>query len=257
MQTTSHIPTTEVALMTTPLHLTIRSVPTFVLLSCNDSYRVGVYCNISSAPCDTLYPCLNTGSCLNDKTLATGYRCHCLPGFNGSDCDLDTRPCKPSTCFNNGTVSSQHAKNFSFSIVGTCVNKSSTEFICHCADGWFGIHCETKVNYCSNVTCQNSGVCRSSVRNYTCQCLGNSYSGRYCERKQSALVALQVVGKSFASVAIACLITLLVIFMTLDVLKYGFGIDPTLNDVQQRRSRKPVRKKEKTVPMAVRFTYVN
>ena len=77
--------------------------PAFVVLSCNDSYRVGAYCNISSAPCDALHPCQNNGTCVDDKTMPTGYQCHCAPGFIGSECLEDTRPCKPTTCFNNGT----------------------------------------------------------------------------------------------------------------------------------------------------------
>ena len=115
------------------------------------------------------------------------------------------------------------------------MNTSSTTFNCSCPDGWSGQHCETRVSYCHDVVCQNSGVCLSTFRNYTCQCLGSSFSGRHCETAQTTLVTLQKVTKSFASVAIACLITILLTFITLDVLKYSFHIGPTPNDLKSKK----------------------
>ena len=238
--------------------------PIFVVLSCNDSYRVGAYCNISSSPCDAVHPCQNEGTCVNDKTLLTGYQCQCSIGFIGSECQEDTRPCKPNTCFNNGIFRSKLTVNGSLrvSAVGMCMNTSNTDFNCTCPDGWSGVHCETRVNYCHDVICQNSGVCLSSFKNYTCRCLGSSYSGRHCETKQNTLVNLQIAAKSFASVAIACLITLLVVFITLDVLKYAFRIGPTPEDLRGAPRRRALRKRAgkrtgQNVPLAVRFIYVH
>ena len=56
-------------------------------------------------------------------------------------------------------------------VLGVCNETSNTTFICICQVGWQGIYCETKINYCENVTCLNNGVCQSSLLNYTCQCL--------------------------------------------------------------------------------------
>ena len=137
------------------------------------------------------------------------------------------------------------------------MNTSNTDFNCTCPDGWSGVHCETRVNYCGSIICQNSGVCLSSFKNYTCQCLGSSYSGRHCETKQNTLVALQKVTKSFASVAIACLITLLVIFITLDVLKYAFRIGPAPEDLHPAATKRAAKKRGQRLSVAVRFIYVN
>jgi hypothetical protein len=50
-----------------------------------------------------LKPCRNNGNCTNDNTTANAYICTCPPGFDGAQCQLDNRPCKPTTCWNNGT----------------------------------------------------------------------------------------------------------------------------------------------------------
>ena len=64
---------------------------------------MGIGCNVSSHPCETLKPCQNNGTCSNAPTDISGYSCICLPGFNGTQCQYDHRPCKPTTCWNNGT----------------------------------------------------------------------------------------------------------------------------------------------------------
>jgi hypothetical protein len=93
--------------------------------------------------------------------------------------------------------------------------------------GWEGIYCERKVNYCQNVTCQNRGVCRPLFRNYTCEYFGKSFSGRHCEITASSIVVHQMACKSFGYIAIFALITVFMFVVIMDVLKYGFGIDPT------------------------------
>jgi len=52
-----------------------------------------------------LKPCQNSGTCYNNNTLSYGYVCLCLSGFNGTQCELDYRPCKPNTCWNDGNYS--------------------------------------------------------------------------------------------------------------------------------------------------------
>ena len=76
----------------------------FILLACNDSDHMGVSCNISTSPCALLSPCLNQATCTANKTSPQGYLCRCPPAFQGGDCEIDTRPCKPDTCRNNGTL---------------------------------------------------------------------------------------------------------------------------------------------------------
>ena len=136
--------------------------------------------------------------------------------------------------------------------VGSCHEISSTTFRCSCKPGWQGARCETQVDYCADVTCLNNGVCRGSLLNYTCQCLGEAFSGRHCEIKASATVVRQAVSRSLAFVAIIVLSITLCFIVVLDVLKYCFGIDPVAQGtprLAKKRHRKP--------PVGVRFIYVN
>lgn len=68
------------------------------------------------------------------------------------------------------------------------MTKSIDDFLCICAEGWTDIHCQTKVDYCQNITCQNNGVCQSLFRDYKCEYSSNSYSGHYCEITSSELI---------------------------------------------------------------------
>lgn len=70
---------------------------------CSDPQVIGTSCNVSSTPCDILHPCQNNGKCVNNKSVSNGYICECPWGFDGDTCQLDIRPCKNDTCWNNGT----------------------------------------------------------------------------------------------------------------------------------------------------------
>lgn len=137
------------------------------------------------------------------------------------------------------------------------MNISDTDFLCVCSQDWIGIHCETKVNYCKNVTCKNNAVCRSLSGNFKCECLTTSYSGRYCEITATDLSIRQIISRSFAYIVIIFLISVFIFVITLDILKYGFNIDPAEN-IQRRRWRTGFRKKQKRKPHVImRFKYVN
>ena len=70
-------------------------------LTCWSLTHIGLYCNISSKACDILQPCRNNGTC-NNIDDNRGYTCSCPLHFTGSQCEYDKRPCKESTCWNNG-----------------------------------------------------------------------------------------------------------------------------------------------------------
>ncbi|CAF3991505.1 unnamed protein product [Adineta steineri] len=189
--------------------------------------------------CDILQPCQNNASCIDSNTSSNGYICSCLSGFYGLQCQIDNRPCKSYTCWNNGI----------------CHEISNTEFICICSSGWQGSNCEIQTNYCQNVTCQNNGVCRSLTKNYTCECLGDSYSGRYCQIESNTLVFHQTISKSFAFIAIIAMASVMMIVIVMDIMKYCFGIDVISKDLKRIRQRTKVRKRK--TPIIIRFIYVN
>jgi hypothetical protein len=93
-----------------------------------------------------------------------------------------------------------------FFFTGTCFVTSNTTSNCACADGWKDSHCETKIDYCFNITCQNRGVCRPLVLDYKCECL-HRYSGRYCERKGNQSSSIN------SSVIMSMCITLLLLII--------------------------------------------
>ena len=79
--------------------------PYFRPLSCPDPNKIGIHCNISSHPCELLKPCRNNATCIDSNATAVGYTCICPPSFDGDQCQIDNRPCKPETCWNNGNPS--------------------------------------------------------------------------------------------------------------------------------------------------------
>jgi hypothetical protein len=138
--------------------------------------------------------------------------------------------------------------------IGTCNETSNTTFNCSCELGWGGKHCEIKVNHCENVTCENYGVCRPLFRDYSCECLGDSYSGQHCEITATRIKIYQMVSKSFAYVAIIAMISVVMFVIIMDILKYCFGIDPTRDDLERIRREKRAKKRK---PVIQRFIYVN
>ena len=112
------------------------------------------------------------------------------------------------------------------------------------------------VNYCDGVKCENRAVCQPSFRNYTCECLDTSYSGRHCEKVATSRVVRQAVAKSFGYIAITAIVVVAGFIVVMDVLKYGFGIDPVEEERERIRSAKPV-KRIKHRPVIKRYTYHN
>ena len=140
--------------------------------------------------------------------------------------------------------------------LGVCNETSDTTFVCLCQPGWSNIHCETQINACDNVSCLNNGICRPSLLNYTCECLGTSYSGRHCEIIEQKTVVRQVMSRSFSYIAIIFIAIVATFFIFMDILKYIFGIDLTKDD-SERIQRKRQRRKVKRRPVIQRFIYVN
>jgi hypothetical protein len=90
--------------------------------------------------------------------------------------------------------------------------------------------------------------------NYTCECLGDSYSGRHCEITATKIKIYKIVSKSFAYVAIIALIIFAMFIIIMDILKYCFGIDPVHEERQRIRRQKQARKRK---PVIQRYVYVN
>jgi hypothetical protein len=139
---------------------------------------------------------------------------------------------------------------FSF-FIGTCNETLNATFLCLCASGWEGIYCERKINFCLNITCQNNGVCRPLLLNYTCECLGESYSGRHCEITATKIIIYKTVSKSFSYIAIIAMVSVVMFFVIMDILKYCFGIDPTREESERIRRKKFGKKRKPVIKRSV------
>jgi hypothetical protein len=145
----------------------------------------------------------------------------------------------------------ERMRETSSSSAGNCTASPKTIFNCSCNPGWSGVHCETQINYCQNVTCQNKGVCHPSLGDYTCQCLGSSYSGRHCEIISQTLATRQTTCKTFGYIAIIAIILVAIFVLLLDVLTYAFGVNATPIKVK-RYLKKPWKRRRKSMPRSNR-----
>ncbi|CAF1120463.1 unnamed protein product [Adineta ricciae] len=220
--TTSHVSTIEQSLTTMNTPSGSRSVNEsslnyFLPENCNNSKYIGDYCNISTNPCD-INPCQNMGNCTIHPQFPHVSQCKCLPDFTGTLCERNIRPCKLNICLYQGI----------------CIELNETSFKCNCTEGHTGIHCEHTINFCENVTCLNKGVCRSIFLNYKCECLYGT-SGKHCENTEFSIVLRQNIAKSLAYIAIIAISIVITFILSLDILKYVFGIDVTQKEREEIR----------------------
>lgn len=105
-----------------------------------------------------------------------------------------------------------------------------------------GIHCEQMINKCDNVTCLNKGICRHLFLDYQCECLYGT-SGRHCENMSTSLLVRKYIAKSFAYVVIIVLCLTVAFIIIMDVLKYGFGIDPVHEERERLQRQRAERRR--------------
>ena len=97
--------------------LTLRLIKIFVLILGYLFHHTAV------DPCDSS-PCLNSGVCFNSQA-DNSYRCFCLTGWEGTNCEIDTDFCASSPCANGAA----------------CIDQMQG-FECQCQPGWSGTTCE-------------------------------------------------------------------------------------------------------------------
>ena len=140
-------------------------------------------------------------------------------------------------------------------MIGQCHEGSNSSFRCACREGWTGGQCQTKEDYCRNITCQNQGMSRSLFRSYRCECLGHSYFGELCQSTAWETTVHQTVSKSFGFVAIIAISTVVTFVIVMDALKYGLGIDPV--ERERERGRQEKQAKRRRPPVIEQFIYVH
>ena len=110
------------------------------------------------------------------------------------------------------------------------------------------------MDYCLNRTCQNKGLCRKFFGGAKCECLQGSYSGEFCEITATRIIIYQIVSKSCAYIAILALVIVALFVIIMDILKYGFGIDPTAEFLEEVRRENAAKRRR---PVAIHYVYVN
>ena len=107
--------------------------------------------------------------------------------------------------------------------------------------------------YCVNAICYNRAVCRTTHPDYTCIYLAGYY-GQHCEYTTTKFRIYRILGKSVSYIAIIVMTFVAAFVIITDILKYGFGIDPTCEESRRLQQEKRAKRRR---PVVQRFVYVN
>ena len=172
--------------------------PSFKPLPCLQPYQYRNVLSCSSwsvcspTPLSSILVLVRTTSTFRNHSSVRAHRT--TPDF---PCQVDLRVCEPDTCYFDGEFSLHSDRNdFPSRALGTCVPISPTEYQCLCIVGRTGRHCEDKIDYCHNVTCQNNALCQSTDTGAICRCLSASYTGPNCEFTTDGIVIRRVVSRT-------------------------------------------------------------
>ena len=141
---------------------------------------IALSCEIEDESCPKDF-CSNGGTCVEDTSEITGFKCKCTVSYSGPTCNIALNGCESNPCLPHEIcVTNQDGGYTCLCIPGTssnCMSKYSSLVSPFLA----GI---TKANYlsaCSRYPCKNDGVCEAiDLQNYICKCKFG-YTGRNCE----------------------------------------------------------------------------
>ncbi|XP_020367649.2 protein crumbs homolog 1-like isoform X1 [Rhincodon typus] len=107
--------------------------------------------------------CMNNSTCQSTPG-SLQYNCTCLPGFGGTQCNININECESNPC------QGVHVD---------CIDRVNG-YNCLCSPGYEGENCTTETNECLTNSCKNNGTCLDGIGNYTCDCQPG-YTGINCE----------------------------------------------------------------------------
>jgi hypothetical protein len=168
--------------------------------------------------CQGQNPCLNGGTCKSQipnyddpsyshkESSQINYQCICPVRIFGEHCEHSQYPL--GYCFNGGSL---------ISTFDNIKNKSIEQ--CLCVQGFQGHHCENNIDDCINIDCSKHGICQDGINTYTCSCFDGFY-GDQCQEKNVETILLQVASKSFATVAILLIASIVGLVVASDIHTY-------------------------------------
>lgn len=97
-------------------------------------------------------------------------------------------------------------------------------------------------------------MCRPLVGTYKCECFGDMYYGDHCQFTTKRILAIKFVAKTFSYVGILVIASFVMFIVVMDILKYGFGIDPVHEEREKLRRERRVKQRK---IWTYRYLYVN
>lgn len=159
---------------------------------CMDGYPgyTGVDCAVSYEICEDNSICFHGAPCVQDlekETYLGTYHCACpqttdpVKQYEGKSCEYEvTSYCDTSYPTDNDTVPGDAGKytrdSFDFSSGGKwyCTNGADCQTgvmrpseKCDCTNGFYGLHCELRDEPICELKCDNGGICKNGVKDYT------------------------------------------------------------------------------------------
>uniref|UniRef100_G3SL69 Crumbs cell polarity complex component 2 n=1 Tax=Loxodonta africana TaxID=9785 RepID=G3SL69_LOXAF len=132
-------------------------------MECRTTENGGYTCGPTEPQGCATQPCHHGALCVPQGPDPNGFRCYCVPGFQGPHCELDINECASRPCHHGAT----------------CRNLAD-HYECHCPLGYTGVTCETEVDECASVPCLHGGSCLDGVGSYRCVC-APGYGGASCQ----------------------------------------------------------------------------
>ncbi|KAI3383429.1 hypothetical protein SNEBB_005763 [Seison nebaliae] len=133
----------------------------------------GEFCESRINYCEESNPCRNNAVCINVysnsvvTTTKQMYRCECINGFTGDNCQISESKCLSNTCGNNGK----------------CISLTKS-FVCECNKRYTGKFCQNIIDPCNSLPCANGGACMSSSDSSSFRCICPSlYTGALCVQR--------------------------------------------------------------------------
>ncbi|KAM4876848.1 protein crumbs homolog 2 [Thomomys bottae] len=173
-------------------------------IECQTMENGGYTCGPTEPGGCATQPCHHGALCVPQGPDPNGFRCYCVPGFQGPHCELDidecaSRPCHHgATCHNLADRYECHcplgyagvtcAEEVDECASAPCLHGGSCldgvgSFRCVCAPGYAGASCQLDLDECQSQPCANGGECHDLVNGFWCNCTDTGYEGARCEQE--------------------------------------------------------------------------